>query len=250
MEIILDERAWCENMLSNFSIGQNPAGTLNRLAKYYYSQGFRRTGISRRLEDFILRCNPSANMMRWQEIVDSCTNQADRRPLIYIEAVYVTQAELDLIAGLSGRMIQKLMFTLICLARYRNLINPRNDSWVGYDCKDIFKMANVQMTRARQFALINDLIQLGLLQTNRVVDNVSVRVACINDQSEAVMGVTDFRNLGNQYCNHVSGGYIECEHCGLTIKSNSSAQKYCKDCANAMKRSWHSDSSCFGDGVA
>lgn len=231
-EIILDERTWCENMLKSFSMGSSPAGTLNRLAKYYFTLGHKKNDIARLLEEFILRCNPSANIMRWQDVIDNCVRHADRRPLIAVEAIPITQKELDLIGALPGQMIRKLMFTLLCLAKYRNAVSPKNDNWVGYENRDIFKMANIQTTRVRQYAMMNDLLRAGYVDMSKIVDNVSVRVAILQNDDNNAMEITDFRNLGNQYIHHFMGGYVECEHCGLVVKRNSSTHKYCRSCAH------------------
>lgn len=238
IEIILDEKSWCENVLSSFSMGSSPTSTLNRLAKYYHSIGYRRSEIGRLLEEFILRCNPSANIMRWQDVIDNCVRHSDRRPLISIDGIPITKSELSKIGALPGTMLRRLMFTLLCLAKYRNTVNDRNDGWVSYENRDIFKIANVQTTRLRQYAMMNDLLRAGYIGMSKIVDNVSVRVTMIEEDDDIAIRVTDFRNLGNQYSNYIAGGYIECAHCGLTVKRNSSAQKYCKDCAYDMKLCW------------
>lgn len=236
-EIILDERTWCENMLKSFSMGSSPAGTLNRLAKYYFTLGHKKNDIARLLEEFILRCNPSANIMRWQEVIDNCVRHADRRPLITVEAIPITQKELDLIGALPGQMMRKLMFTLLCLAKYRNAVSPKNDSWVGYENRDIFKMANIQTTRTRQYAMMNDLLRVGYVDMSKIVDNVSVRVAIPLGDTDPIIEITDFRNLGNQYIHHCMGGYMECASCGIIVKRNRNVHKYCSVCAKNMK--WH-----------
>lgn len=234
-EIILDERAWCENILSKFDMGASPVTTLNRLAKYYHSIGCKKNEISRKLEEFILRCNPSANMMRWQEVVDTCVKHADKRPLIHIDSIDINKSELDQISLLSGQMAQKLAFTLLCIAKYRNAVSPKNDSWVNMDSRDVFRMANAQTTRVRQYTMMNDLLLAGYVNMNHIVDNVSMRVTFIDNCSDVAMRITDFRNLGNQYLNYYHGGYVECAHCGLVIKRSGRNQKYCKACSD-MKR--------------
>lgn len=236
-EIILDERTWCENTLKSFSMGSSPAGTLNRLAKYYHSLGYNKSSISRLLEEFILRCNPSANIMRWQEIIDSCVRHADRRPLIAVASIPVTQQELDLIGALQGHMLRKLMFTLLSLAKYRNAISPKSDCWVSYENRDIFRLANVQTTRTRQYAMMNDLLRAGYVSMSRIVDNVSVRVSIVDYDGAPVMHISDFRNLGNQYAAITSTSYIECAHCGLVIKRSGNHQKYCRECAEVIRTS-------------
>ena len=61
---------------------------------------------------------------------------------------------------------------------------------------------------------------------------------------QALMKITDFRNLGFQYLNHMEGGFFECANCGLTVRDErvkngsfiSAGRKamYCKDCATEI----------------
>lgn len=238
IEIILDEKSWCENLLRGFSMGGNPVGALSRLAKYYYSIGHRKADIGRLLEEFILRCNPSANIMQWQTYVDSCVAQADKRPLIYIDAIHITKAEMDCIESLPGITLQKLMFTLLCLAKYRNAVSPKNNYWVNYESRSIFRLANVELTRARQYALLNDLIAKEYIGVSKIVDNTNMQVLIGDDADDVVLHVTDFRNLGYRYMHYQRGGYIECQNCGLLTKLRSGAQKYCTDCSKTIRNHW------------
>lgn len=230
MEIILDEKQWCEDVINKCDLGRNPYGTLSRLAKYYFSQGLRRRELARALEEFLLRCNSGTNVVRWQEAIDNCVKQADRRPLIHIDYVAITNRELEKIKGLRSSTLQRVMFTMLCLAKYRMAINPKNDGWISYESKDIFSLANVKMQISRQYAVLNELLTDDLIRTSKIVDNISVRVQIIADGDE-VMRITDFRNLGHQYMRHMdSRRFIECANCGLVIPKGSNAHKYCKSC--------------------
>lgn len=230
IEIILDEKDWCENLLRGFTMGSNPVGALSRLAKYYHSLGYKKPDTERLLEEFILRCNPSANIMQWQQYIDSCVAQADKRPLILIDGITVTKAEMNAIRQLSGLSCQKVMFTMLCLAKYRNAVNPKNNYWVNYETKSIFRLANVEMVKSRQYAVLNDLLVKEYIGVSKIVDNTSMQVLIGQEDDEVVLRITDFRNLGLRYMHYHSGGYIECQNCGLLTKWRSNRQKYCNDC--------------------
>lgn len=232
IEIILDEKQWCEDMISQCNLGRNPPGTLSRLAKYYYSQGLRRRDLARALEEFLLRCSAETNVVRWQETIDNCVKQADRRPLIHIDYIPITVSELEQIESLQSSVAQRVMFTMLCLAKYRMAVNPKNDGWISYESKDIFSLANVKMQSARQYAVLNELLMADMLRTSKIVDNISMRVQII-DNGEEALRVIDFRNLGNQYMQRIdSSRYVECANCGLIVRKGSNSQRYCKDCAS------------------
>lgn len=232
IEIILDEKQWCEDMIGKCELGRNPPGTLSRLAKYYYSQGLRRREIVRALEEFLLRCSAEINVVRWQDIIDSCVKQADRRPLIHIDHISITAGELARIDSLKSSISKRVLFTMLCLAKYRIKIKQKNDGWISYEISDIFSLANVKMRSSRQYAVLNELLAEDLIRMNKVVDNISMRVQIVDEDKE-VLRITDFRNLGNQFMKRTDAGrYIECVNCGLVVRKGSNSQRYCKACAS------------------
>lgn len=235
-EIILNERAWVEAMLQQPSFGKKPVETLSRIARYYNEEGYKKSEISGLLENYILRCDPSSSIVKWQGAIDVCAKHSDRRGMISIDGVSITKGEIESIRKLNGIMLQMLMFTLLCVAKYGNAVNKDNNGWVNRDTKEIFGMANVTITTKRQSLLINDLWSAGYIGYSRVVDNININVKCIDDEGEQEMFITDFRNLGFQYRRHEGDKYMECCNCGLVIKKTSNRQKYCKDCATDINR--------------
>ena len=124
------------------------------------------------------------------------------------------------------------MFTLLCLSKYGNAISPKNNSWVNRDVREILALANVKVTVKRQSLLFNDLWNAGYIGFSNIIDNINVNVKIIDEsESDIVMRIDDFRNLGNQYMRYIGDGYMVCHHCGIVIKRNAPNQKYCKDCA-------------------
>lgn len=230
-EIVLNEKQWVEDAIEASSLGSKPSETLGRLARYYHEMGYKKSEVSKMLEEFMIRCDPSANIVRWQPIIDGSVKRAWKGSLIQVDPIEITQGELEKISKLSGVLRQRLMFTLVCLAKYGNAINPRNNSWVNRDIRDILALANIRTAVRRQSFLFNDLWREGYIGFSNIVDNINVNVRILDDEGSAVMRIDDFRNLGNQYMQYIGDGYMVCQHCGLVIKRNSSRQKYCKDCA-------------------
>ena len=141
-----------------------------------------------------------------------------------------------------GVLLQRLLFTLICLAKYGNAVNPRNNNWVNRPQNEIFKLANINITSKRQSLMINDLWREAMVEYSRLVDNTNLRVLALSDGKD-VITISDFRNIGNQYMKYMNNGegYFNCEICGLTLKQRARNQKYCADCAEEMNRSLSRD---------
>ena len=197
--IVLNERACAEYALDNLSLGAKPIETLGRVARYYYSIGYKKKDIGSLLEDFMLKCDPAINIVKWQTAIDRQVSNADKYELIDISGISITRAEIDKIQQIDGKLLQRLMFTMLCLAKYGNAVNPKNNNWVNKKDKEIFSLANISLTTKRQSLMINDLWTMQYIGFSRVVDNININVKIIDDSSPTVLYISDFRNLGNQY---------------------------------------------------
>lgn len=237
MSIVLNECEYVERILKGYELGQKPTETLSRIARYYFSKdGFNKAGVRAELESFMLRCDPTINLVKWQDTIDRIIKSATKFPLIYIESVPITEKEIAICDELDGVQQRRLMFTLICLAKYSNLVNDKNGGWVNKPDKEIFKLANVVTSIKRQSLMLNDFRAAGMIRFSRKVDNVNINVQCLDNDGAPVLSISDFRNLGYQYMRFHGGSFIECEECGLVIRKKCNAQKYCHDCAVDVNR--------------
>ena len=184
----------------------------------------------------MLKCDPAINIVKWQAAIDRQVSNADKYELIDISGISITRAEIDKIQQIDGKLLQLLMFTMLCLAKYGNAVNPKNNNWVNKTDKEIFSLANISLTTKRQSLMINDLWTMQYIGFSRVVDNININVKIIDDSSPTVLYISDFRNLGNQYMRYCGEKYIECECCGKVVKENHGKQHYCNECAIEIDR--------------
>lgn len=236
MEIVLNEKEWVEEKIKEYTLGKHPRITLARYAVLLNSRGYSKPEIRRALEDYIIRCDKNANILSWDGIISQVVRDSGTRSLFNIPGIPITSDEINAVQMVDGNMRRKVLFTLLCLAKYRNAIKPSNNNWVSYDMADVFRLANVSMSRKRQMMLLHNLCERGVLAHNRIVDNTNVRVLIVSDTGECAVTITDFRNLGNQYMNMVSDDYIECSECGAVVRKNNNRQKLCRNCAEEANR--------------
>ena len=237
IEIVMNEREWVEEVLREKRLGKKPTLVIGRLAKYYHAQGLRKAEIKKRIEDFMVRCDPTINIVRWQDTIDAMVKGSSKYPLVEIDKIAVTASEMDAIMKLTSIQQQRLMFVLVCLAKYGDAIRPKNSGWVNLESKDIFSLANITLTSKRQALLINDLWQVGYVGYSRVIDNVNLCVQILDYEAEPAIEITDFRNLGNQFRRYLGDkSYIQCCNCGLVIKRTSPNHKYCPACAEEINK--------------
>ncbi len=234
MSIVLNERDWALDMVNRSDIGKKPSETLRRVARMYIDDGFKVDDVRKKLVDFIIRSNPNTNVYSWNDAVSRAIVSAQKYEAICITKISVSKTEMQRVDALEGKQIRRFAFTLLCLAKYWDLVRHTNDHWVNSKDNEIMRMANIGTSIKRQSAMYFTLRELGMIQFSKMVDNTNVKV-CFVDNEESVMDITDLRNLGYQYLMYHGEPYFVCDNCGITTKmssrSNGRHRKYCRDCA-------------------
>lgn len=239
MSIVLNELDWACDMIKEHSLGKKPYETLCRVAKYYVNKGYTKKEVRKSLENYLLQCDTLASIPKWDYTLDMAIAYAIKYKAVKIDEIKITKSEMDIIDSVQSRQARRLAFTLLCLAKYWDAVNPDGDHWVNTRDSEIMKMANIKTSIRRQSLMYNELNKLGLIQFSRRVDNTNVRVLFIDDNSDVVCTVTNFTNLGNQYHMHHGEPFFVCSNCGITVKrdnpKSSKKQIYCKECASKIK---------------
>lgn len=231
--IVLNEKEYAEECLKNKTIDDKPFYTLSILAKYYYyCFGYRKKKITELLIDFMEKAYPrySCNKAMWDENIEKIAKNVGRYTLYEIDGVWITKAELKTIENIKNKVLERLAFTLLCLAKLANIKNPNNTGWVNNDAKEIFTLARISCSVSNRYERLGELHQLSLLEFPKRIDNLSCRVTYINDDSEKVLFVSDFRELGYEYRKFNGESYERCRECGRLFKANKKHRKFCPLC--------------------
>lgn len=198
----------------------------------WYADGKSKKQIKDDMLEFLSKYAPDLSLPRWEPAIERQLKLLNRYPLIELDGIGITQGEIDTIRSLYGRMHRRLAFALLCISKFKNIVNPNNNDWVGVGDKEIFKLANIQKNIVGQSALFRDLRDAGLIQFSKIVDNLNVRVMFMDKEALAVHMVDDFRNLGNQFHAIEGGSFVKCQECGLWVRQNKwNNRKYCPECA-------------------
>lgn len=241
MTYVLNEYEWAKEMIDGRNLGDKPFETLCRVAKYYIADGYRGKDLKILLNSFLIKCDPCVSTTKWENTVTKAIAVAQKYKVISIDKIYISDKELSVIRSIGSKPAERLAFTLLCLAKYYDAINPNADHWVNADDSDIMKMANIKTSVRYQSMMYHKLNELGLVQFSKKIDNTNVRVCFIAD-GETAVGVSDMRNIGYQYMNCIGEkGYIVCQNCGITAQATKAErvagrkQKYCKECAAEIR---------------
>jgi hypothetical protein len=235
MSIVLNEKEWAENAIANRQLGRKPVVTLGRVIRYFTQiEGYKKHEVRKKIEEFLLQCDPNIILVKWASMLDSLVKGADRYPLIEVDGIDIAEEELSVVDSLESRQPKRLAFTLLCVAKYWNSAQPMNNGWVNTADKEIMKMANINTSIRRQSMMLHSMKESGLIGFSRKVDNLNIQVLFMSSDGRPFIHISDFRNIGNQYMMRCGEPYIQCSQCGITIKKRNNSHKYCTDCASEM----------------
>lgn len=233
--IILDEVKYAKDHIESKMLDEKPFTTLSIIGKYYYHcMGYRKKRIVSELTTFMLENYPpySNNRIDWDDAIDSIASSAGKYKLFVIDGVWITENEIRKIENIHNKVLERLAFTLLCIAKLNNIKNPKNNGWVNTSAKEIFSIARISCSVSDRFERLSRLAIMSLVDVTQKNENLNVRVTFIDDDSEKQLHVTDFRELGYEYLRYKGGNFINCGKCGILIRNNKNkTKKYCVDCA-------------------
>ena len=236
MNLVMNEYKYAENLvnkenLSIEDIGTKPSRTLNILARYYREIGKDDDTIKRLLLDFLQRClQDNYKESRWIDSVFRQVKYSRKYGLKRVDGIHITKSEIDTIQLVKGKRKQKVLFTLLVIAKYYNAVSENNNNWANTDYRKVFSLANVQMTTQDQGLMINELYRNNLINLSRNVGKPNIQVNFIDDKADVVLTITQLKDLGNEYLLYCGENYVHCERCGAGVrKSRKGRTRYWKD---------------------
>ena len=248
MPVVLNEKKQAEYIIEKGEVGNKPTSTLFLLAKYYrQKENLNKEQTFNKLNEFMENNYKNYNSATWEDIIEDISKKANKYPLREIDYIEITKSEIDTIRNVCNIKYEKLVFTMLCYAKLYNKISDKNNGWVNTDIKELFRVARVSVKyRNDKFLYLNDLETAGLISFSNKNDNLNLRVTFIDDDSETILRVDDFRELGYEYLNHIGDGkFIRCKCCKMLVKkksNNDRSTKYCNNCAkevqNKQKYEW------------
>lgn len=236
MDIIMNEYTYAENLLNKqelkiSDLGSKPSSTLNLLARYYREIGKDNDEIKKLLSDFLHRClKDKYKESKWIDSIFYQVVKSKKYTLKKVDNVSVTKSEMRVIQSVKGKSRQKILFTLLVLAKYYNAVSDKNNNWTNLEYKKIFKLANVQLSIQNQALLINDLYNCGLVNVSKNVGKPNIQVNFVDNETNTVLTITQLKDLGKEYLLFCGEDYIRCQKCGSIIKNYRNSNKYCKKC--------------------
>lgn len=179
---------------------------------------------------------PCYHPVSWSSSIEKYANAADKYPLCKCKGIWITARELKTIEELQDKVLERLAFTLLCLAKFMNFKSPDNNGWINYSNGEIYSMACINTTAFEKDIKINRLRELGLIKYAKKVNNLGIQVLYIDEDSEKALFVSDFRKLGYEWRLYKGENYIRCACCQILTKNTNGKKQYCKKCADSIDK--------------
>lgn len=238
MSVILDEYTQAEKIIETGDVGIKPTSTLFLLSKYYrqkYLLNKDETAI--KLNEFMKDNYKNYNAALWEDIIDDISKKGIKYSLKKIPFIGITQMEIDTLNSVTGLKYQKLLFVILCHAKYHNTLSESNNDWSNIGIPEIYKLARVTVKhRNDKFLYLNDLEKNGYISFSNKNDNLNLRCNFVDKSDDYVLKIDDFRELGYEYLNFIGeGNFIRCNCCNKIVRKTNNKCLYCSDCAKKVK---------------
>lgn len=238
MSIILNETTQAEYILEKGEVGNKPASTLFLLGKYYrQKENLDKEQTANKLNAFMEANYKNYNPALWEATIEDISKKANESPLREIDAIGITQSELDKISELHLIKYERLLFTMLCYAKLYNTLSENNNGWVNTGIQELYRVARVTVKyRKDKFLYLNDLEKKRLISFSNKNDNLNLKINFLDMDGESVLEITDFRELGYEYLNYIKDSkFIHCRCCKRLVKKTNNKCLYCSDCAKLIQ---------------
>lgn len=235
--MLIDEYQIAEQIISSKKISKNEE--LFILAKYLRNEmNCDENETYSILDDIVSRSNQKSNLDKLRKYLLKISKKANEYNLIRIENVAITKKELNVIQNVENSKFQRLLFSLLVHAKFRNKISENNNNWCNISINDLYKTARVSTRNAKEKALLlNNLKNMNLISFS--LKNTNHNIKCLfvdNQENEDDLIISDLRELGYQYLNLIEKDiFIRCERCGILMKRKNKYDYSTKNCPSCMR---------------
>lgn len=233
--IVANEKRLAEECLKKGIPGKKPLATLDVVAKYlHWYEGLNGNQLAKTLNDLIFdrRLEFSGSKSYWLKKIEELVKNAGKRRLCEIDGVWITESELQTIAALEDKVLERLAFTILCIAKLNKEKCPDNGGWVNLGANDISKLANVYDKDVQRVKRMAALYEKGYIRLSDDIGKENYKVIFVDNESEKRLFVSDFRDLGFTYRQYKGERFIRCVKCQRLMMDNvNGTKKYCGDCA-------------------
>jgi hypothetical protein len=211
------------------------------LAKHFKRIGKNKSQVKKSLIDFYEKNNPDFNEVLAIKIINSAINTAQKFGMRFPIDVKITESEVRTIRSAGDYKTQKILFTMLVLAKYFKNNNTKlvenkiedisdeeydNNFYVNYKITDIVKIAKVNISKRERNNFAYEMQQKELIVG---IGLKAYKICFVNDNSPIAIMVTDMNTLIDFYPWY-------CENCGKILERKAKRHSLCAECYGDKRR--------------
>lgn len=233
ISMILDEKKYIEQIIHRGKTNKDNLTDVLKILGMYYAQecGYTDEQIKTEFNNFYLKTyghEPNIDMLK---MFDRYIKRSNQRKLFKADFIPIYKDEMKIIQGLDNKINQRLLFTMMCLARYNNYLKGTNYNYTNNDRYKIAKLAAIPGSKDEKMDRFGELIDFGLVSYAKRTLNTKVNCMTDNFDQEIAIKITRIEDIANQYRLYCGEDYVYCEDCGLLFRNSSTKPaKKCPAC--------------------
>ena len=170
----------------------------------------------------------------YSNIISDCIKKAAKKPFYHMDSVKFTKKEMDLVAAQDNLRYEKILFTLLCMAKVQKVSHGFDNGLISYNITELFKTARVSVPVDERENILHEFLKLGLIGLPFKNDTKCLFVKFVDESEDDVV-----LELNEQDCGELAYAYIKytgvskisrCSKCGKLIKKSAKFGDMCKGC--------------------
>lgn len=238
MKFVFDEKKEIEQLMNTSTVDTSRfSNIINSLARYnIFVRKLSESDNIEIISQWMVAHCPKYNDRSYSPIVESYVKNAAKYPLKTIQNIKIYKSELDYIGNFADIKKEKVLFVLLCIAKYQKAFFGYQNGKYICTTPDVFKMARVNIPVTEREMMMHELY--GPIGCSYRVDGTERYVTFISEEEQGdeivfEMDETDYLELAFKYLWWKNGktGYKKCKSCGRLFRmKNEGNQVYCKQC--------------------
>lgn len=235
--IILNYEEHYENLIKNgFAKFTNHRDMLI-LAYEWKKQGFKKGCIKDMLIDFCEKWDKNFCEAKIESKINLILAEIDKPQRKIPTEVCFSRSEIDFIISIANYELQKVLFVIMTIAKLRKTNYIYINSSSNIKLKDIFELAQVNISTKKQELVFHELIQRKAIELNF---SLKCEILCLEQNGSVAVAFAP-RVGFIQNCDIVLGKVIVCQRCGVLVAKTNNKIKYCSECKRVIQREQQSE---------
>ena len=232
-----DEQSAIEKMIkSKFVDENNVTNTIYSLAKYNHHTLHLndKENYNAVLKYITENCENIFEESIYEDITN-CIKSSKKHKYALINEVCITQSELDVIKSLNDIKQEKVIFVILAISKYFNLLAEKDYDSAFLNTSDICKLARITIPVKERDVFLQFLYEKDLLYKHTWAGSNIKKVTFISHDPEDKVVLrldeSDFKDLAYTYMAYLEPHkFRRCVTCGTWMRRNNYDKRLCTEC--------------------